>query len=445
MATPAVRAAVAAVLLALASVAPARAGTFLFLRGEPGDYVVGGTPYRFTPADGPFTATRNFHGGVSVSFNVSDFSHFWYLDFAAPGGVPLTPGAYEGATRFPFQGPGEAGLSLAGDGRGCNMLTGRFVVLEVVYGVGDEILSFAADFEQHCEGGSPAAFGSVRYRAGSAACGAAPDGTACDDRDACTGGETCQGGACTASAPPACGDAPDQCEAAGLCDPTSGACAEGRMPDGTTCNDASACTLGDRCQLGQCVGDVLSCDDSNVCTEDGCGAALGCTHAPLPCWTLRGRATVTASAQGRTVTQSERFSGLVLLLREDGTYVQPTTLSTCAIALPDELGTYRPGRRGRLVLETSNLDAITDALSACFGYRLRVRRYRVWVKVAPDGQSLRGRATLTGTVRVRGVTVFVSGVSTFRGTRTAGAPGPLDATKSLAGLVTKTAAALAVD
>jgi hypothetical protein len=52
----------------------------------------------------------------------------------------------------------------------------------------------------------------------------APDGTACDDRNACSGPDTCQTGACTGSP----------------------------VADGTVCNDNNGCTLADSCQAGTC-------------------------------------------------------------------------------------------------------------------------------------------------------------------------------------------------
>jgi hypothetical protein len=36
----------------------------------------------------------------------------------------------------------------------------------VTYGPSGEVLTFAADFEQHCEGSGPALLGSIRYNAG---------------------------------------------------------------------------------------------------------------------------------------------------------------------------------------------------------------------------------------------------------------------------------------
>ncbi len=140
--------------------------TLLVLNSQPGDYIGGGKNQTFTLADGDFTARRTYGGGVSISFNAPNFAHWWYLDFAAPVQAPLTPGVYEGATRFPFQEPGAPGLDVSGEGRGCNKLTGRFEVFEVRYGPGDTVVSFAAEFEQHCEGAAPALSGSILFNSG---------------------------------------------------------------------------------------------------------------------------------------------------------------------------------------------------------------------------------------------------------------------------------------
>lgn len=138
--------------------------TSLTLSGDPSDYIVGNQFLFFTPADGSFIAEQNFDQGASFSFNTPTFSHFWHLDFAAANSQFLTVGTYTGAARFPFQASSQPGLSLYGDGRGCNTLTGSFQVLEVSYGAGT-INSFDAIFEQHCEGGVPAARGEIRYNA----------------------------------------------------------------------------------------------------------------------------------------------------------------------------------------------------------------------------------------------------------------------------------------
>lgn len=138
--------------------------TSIVLTSEPGDFVGGGQTLVFVQADGPFVAQTN-GTVVGVRFNTPTFDHFWSLEFAAPDGQPLVVGTYEGAVRYPFVGPGQPGLSVSGDGRGCNTLTGRFEVLELISGGGSEVVSFRAVFEQHCEGGAPALRGEVRYNA----------------------------------------------------------------------------------------------------------------------------------------------------------------------------------------------------------------------------------------------------------------------------------------
>src|SRR6266849_5775531 len=192
--------------LCLASAA--HAGTQLFLNSQAGDYIGQGQGRLITPADGTFTASRNFDNGVSVDFAGTAPGDFWSLDFAAPMGTTLVPGVYEGATRWPFQAASSPGLSVYGDGRGCNTLTGRFVVLEATYDANGKVQSFAADFEQHCENAVPALFGSVRYQAGDPGCAGQPDGTACDDQDACTLSDACQAGRCTGTSTGACSAAP---------------------------------------------------------------------------------------------------------------------------------------------------------------------------------------------------------------------------------------------
>lgn len=105
--------------------------------------------------------SRNYSNGVSVDVTPFNYSFWWSLQFGAAGEVPLRAGSYRNATRFAFA--AFNGLDVSGSGRGCNRLTGRFDVLEVEYAADGSVLRFAADFEQHCEGGSAALFGAIRY------------------------------------------------------------------------------------------------------------------------------------------------------------------------------------------------------------------------------------------------------------------------------------------
>jgi hypothetical protein len=139
--------------------------TSLHMTSEPGDYIGGGQTYDYLPTDGAFTLDGSQGEVISVSFHTPNYEHWWYLNFAAPSGHPLAPGTYTGATRYPFQSAEDPGLSVYGDGRGCNQLTGTFTVKQVTYGSSGEVLSLWATFEQHCEGAGPALRGDVRYNA----------------------------------------------------------------------------------------------------------------------------------------------------------------------------------------------------------------------------------------------------------------------------------------
>jgi hypothetical protein len=52
------------------------------------------------------------------------------------------------------------------------------------------------------------------------------------------------------------------------------------VPDDTArCTDANACTLGERCVAGHCVGGTArGCEDGNPCTDDFCDPLVGCVH-----------------------------------------------------------------------------------------------------------------------------------------------------------------------
>lgn len=146
------------------------AQTALQINSDPGDYIGQGEQEVVSSDELDFTVSRS-DDGQSVHFTINNFNRpdpkvidWWDADFAAPVGLQLIPGAYEKATRWPFEAATEPGLNFDGNGRGCNMLTGRFDVLEAVYDAStNEVLKFAVDFEQHCEGGAPALFGAIRY------------------------------------------------------------------------------------------------------------------------------------------------------------------------------------------------------------------------------------------------------------------------------------------
>jgi hypothetical protein len=102
-----------------------------------------------------------------------------------------------------------------------------------------------------------------------------PNRSTCDDgnpntvgdmctRGTCAGVDHCVGVTCTAS---------DQCHVA-ACDHASGMCSSPAAPNGTTCDDGNASTVGDMCSAGICGGDVNECLTNN----GGCSPSATCTN-----------------------------------------------------------------------------------------------------------------------------------------------------------------------
>jgi hypothetical protein len=146
---------------------PVATGSLSF-SGNPGDYISQGKSYSYSTSKGDALDVTSSTGRVSVSVKAYN-GDWWTLDFDAPGTpdrpVPgqsavLAPGTYTQAHRYPFNGNGP-GLNLSGDGRGCNELTGSFTVINAVFGPQGYVQAFDATFEQHCEGGNPAARGEI--------------------------------------------------------------------------------------------------------------------------------------------------------------------------------------------------------------------------------------------------------------------------------------------
>lgn len=127
----------------------------LSFHGEGGnDYISQNRSWSYaTPADGlKVDSTASY-------FRMDWLGHdgtWWYLELDTPGAQPLSPGTYE-VTRYPFNGTG-AGLSLWGEGRACNTLTGTYTINSVRLD-GNRVAQIDADFVQHCEGGTSAALG----------------------------------------------------------------------------------------------------------------------------------------------------------------------------------------------------------------------------------------------------------------------------------------------
>jgi hypothetical protein len=135
--------------------------TSLTMKSQPGDYIGGGLSYDFTGSNATFTVNAA-PSGLAANLSASD-GEYWTVDMYPAPGTVLTVGTYANATRYPFNGNGN-GLSVYGDSRGCNTLTGSFTVKQVTFSAVDNSLqNFDGTFVQHCEGAAPALTGELKY------------------------------------------------------------------------------------------------------------------------------------------------------------------------------------------------------------------------------------------------------------------------------------------
>lgn len=148
---------------------PVRAIGTLSFSGSGGDYIAGGASYSYATSKGDVLTITASATGSTVHIQVTGYNgDGWTLDFGAPGTVApingkpavLVAGTYSDAHRYPFNGNGP-GLSLYGNGRGCNTSTGSFTIIDAVFGAPGYVRKFDATFVQHCEGGPSAASGQV--------------------------------------------------------------------------------------------------------------------------------------------------------------------------------------------------------------------------------------------------------------------------------------------
>ncbi len=136
-------------------------GNYVYLESQPGDWVGGGANYLYTQADALFTVDSP---EARLEFTV-DGNETWRGRFQAMNSLSqLEVGYYGDLQRFPFHNPVKGGLSWSGEGRGCNTLTGWFVIDSVTYN-GNALAAIDLRFEQHCEGGAPALRGEIHWDA----------------------------------------------------------------------------------------------------------------------------------------------------------------------------------------------------------------------------------------------------------------------------------------
>ena len=134
-------------------------GNYVYLESEPGDYIGAGGTYLYTPGDSVFTVDAE-GAGLTVSI---DGNEHWDGTFEGMSSLSrLEVGYYGGLQRWPFHNPLRGGLTWTGEHRGCNTLTGWFVVDDVTYD-GNDLMAIDLRFEQHCDGREAALNGEIHW------------------------------------------------------------------------------------------------------------------------------------------------------------------------------------------------------------------------------------------------------------------------------------------
>jgi len=137
--------------------------TTVSMTSDPGDFIGQGQNWFYSSGTSQIALGINepdetyLHGSINAPNG-----DWWYIDIAAPAGQRLVPGTYTGAERYPFNSDGTPGLSVDGNGRGCNTLTGSYTIYDAQYRSDGTIASLDLTFEQHCEGVEPALRGEIR-------------------------------------------------------------------------------------------------------------------------------------------------------------------------------------------------------------------------------------------------------------------------------------------
>ena len=176
MKTPKLTCALFCLLLAIGFGSHARAQvTHLTLQSQPGDFIGGGQNYdiTYTPANSTsffYRVVRTLPTGEPAELDFvlggNPTLPFSTVTFGTDQlGIPMQPGFYADAQRADFAAPGHPGLDVTFDSWGSNTLTGNFTVTDFAYSPALGIESFAASFEQHSDGATPALSGTFTFQA----------------------------------------------------------------------------------------------------------------------------------------------------------------------------------------------------------------------------------------------------------------------------------------
>ncbi|MFE6888047.1 hypothetical protein [Streptomyces sp. NPDC057694] len=132
-------------------------------RSEAGDWIGQGEAhtYRAPAADIRVLGDDTYATAIIEAGDVR-----WSVEMQAPAGDRLTPGVFRGAERAPGPSGRAPGLSVGGDGRGCNTVYGQFTINQIDTDGKGEIALLDASYVQRCEeADAPALRGTIKYKA----------------------------------------------------------------------------------------------------------------------------------------------------------------------------------------------------------------------------------------------------------------------------------------
>lgn len=146
-------------------------GNYLYLQGSNGDYISRGQTYAYTAADTVFTV-KSESAGLHVDIVGNQR---WSGDFQGMQGLSqLSVGYYGGLQRYPFHNAVLGGLSWTGESRGCNRLSGWFVIDKISYS-GTTLTEVTLRFEQYCDGSTVPLRGKLHWAAADGTAAAGPE------------------------------------------------------------------------------------------------------------------------------------------------------------------------------------------------------------------------------------------------------------------------------
>jgi hypothetical protein len=143
----------------------------LVTNGPAGEYISGGQPKLFvSPAQNQFPdpSDRSAPSGTDYFrfFATYGGGEFISVTVATNGlNRNLASGAYADAERAPFATAGHPGLDVTMQGRGCNTVSGSFVIHSVNIAPDQSVDFIDVSFSQLCEGQLPALVGRFTYSA----------------------------------------------------------------------------------------------------------------------------------------------------------------------------------------------------------------------------------------------------------------------------------------